>query len=521
MTVTPSIESKEPNPFGFATFIDALRHYADHRNTESAAWCSGRTFTWSELDRAVNRMSDVLEQLGVEPGDRVLLLSTPRIEFWIGSLAIMNLGAVYVGISPQHTPREVEHIVADCRPRHVFHVSGAERGTSPAELAAIRSSHPHLEMVAALPAPDPHGPEGRTSRPLDPRQAGAVIYTSGSTGKPKGALLPHLGMTAGALSTAHAVGVESPRVLMNLPTNHLGGLVDVCGSTLVRGGFIAFDESFEASRVLRLTNELRLTNISHVPTALQAVAEHEDFGSTDLSSVEVVSWGGSAMPIGLVRKFRERGFRMKVLYGMTEITGNVTWTDDDADEYALATTVGKPNPFAEVTVRDIDGGAVEPGQDGEVLYRHPHMMIGYFGNESATQAAFTEDGFYRTGDIGRILPDGNLQLVGRRHDMYKSGGLNVYPREIEEVLEAHPAVAQAAVIGVPDPTFQEVGHAFVVLHETLDPEDLALQCRAQLAGYKVPKGFTVLEELPLLPIGKVDKKRLTALHDRLRGAEGN
>jgi acyl-CoA synthetase (AMP-forming)/AMP-acid ligase II len=502
------LASHEPNEQRFATFVDALRWFADTRASHVAVWCRGKTLTWQQLANAVDHLSGELERRGVTSGERVALLSTPRVEYWVGALAIMNLGAVYVGLNPMYTTREIAHIVDNCGARYLFHVAGTARATPEDTLGSLPVDHPSLVLVDALPSIDDSPPERPIARTVDPLGGGTIIYTSGSTGAPKGALLSHLSMTAGALSTAHAVGVGHPRVLMNLPINHLGGLVDVCGSTLMRGGMIAFDESTDPAGMLRLTESLRLTNISHVPTVLQAVAAQEHFATTDLSSVEVVSWGGAPLPIDVVRAYRNRGFRLRALYGMTEISGNVCWTRDDADDETLATTVGHPNPFAEVKIVDEDGSSVGVDEDGEVLYRHPHMMTGYFGDDAATRAAFDDDGFYRTGDVGRFRRDGTIQLVGRRHDMFKSGGLNVYPREVEQVLEMHPAVRLAAVIGVPHPSFKEVGHAFVELDFEVSDDELADHCRRLLAAYKVPKRLTTVDSLPLLPVGKVDKGRL-------------
>jgi acyl-CoA synthetase (AMP-forming)/AMP-acid ligase II len=190
----------------------------------------------------------------------------------------------------------------------------------------------------------------------------------------------------------------------------------------------------------------------------------------------------------------------------------VAYNDDDADDATLAETVGRPDPRLQLRIVDDDGREVEAGMPGEIQVRNPCLMSGYLHLPAETREAFTADGFLRTGDIGVLGADGNLKLVGRIKDMFKSGGYNVYPREIEIVLESHPLVGTAAVIAVGDPVYHEVGHAFVTACDRVRPNsaDLQLWCRQRLANYKVPKRIVVRDELPLLPVGKVDKRALAA-----------
>lgn len=305
------------------------------------------------------------------------------------------------------------------------------------------------------------------------------------------------------------MNVLQPRVLCNLPTNHVGCIVDVQGSTIVSGGMVAYDEKFDPSEMLRLIEELKLTNLQHVPTVLQLIALHPDFDTRDLSSLQIVAWGGAALPKEFVEIYAQRKVRLFTIYGMTETCGNATFSSADDSIELLASTVGRPNPDADVIVADDDGREVPLGEEGEVWYRHEGKLLYYLNNESATQQTLTPDGFLKTGDIAVRLPSGHLKLVGRRSEMFKSGGLNVYPREIEIVLESHPAVAIAAVVSIPDETYSEVGAAFVVCEKTgVTDDELRTWCKERLAGYKVPKSFHIRDEVPLLPIGKVDKQAL-------------
>jgi acyl-CoA synthetase (AMP-forming)/AMP-acid ligase II len=215
------------------------------------------------------------------------------------------------------------------------------------------------------------------------------------------------------------------------------------------------------------------------------------------------------MTRALVGRLRATGAELGTVYGLTESCVAVAYNNDDADDATLAETVGRPDPRLELRIVD-DGREVEAGMPGEIQVRNPCLMSGYLHLPTETHEAFTADGFLRTGDIGVLRPDGNLTLVGRSNDMFKSGGYNVYPREIEIVLESHPLVGIAAVIPVSDPVYHEVGHAFVTARDRTPPTSADLQrwCRERLANYKIPKRIVVRDELPLLPVGKVDKRAL-------------
>jgi acyl-CoA synthetase (AMP-forming)/AMP-acid ligase II len=337
-----------------------------------------------------------------------------------------------------------------------------------------------------------------------------IVYTSGSSGNPKGAVLPHFGISYGSYCDAREMNIAQPRVLCNLPANHVGCIVDVQGSTIVSGGMVAYDEKFDPSEMLRLIEELKLTNLQHVPTVLQLIALHPDFKTRDLSSLQLVAWGGAALPKEFVEIYSRRNVRLFTIYGMTETCGNATFSSSDDTIDLLASTVGRPNPDADVIVADDEGREVSLGEEGEVWYRHEGKLLYYLNNPTATDQTLTRDGYLKTGDIAVRLPSGHLKLVGRRSEMFKSGGLNVYPREIEIVLESHPSIAIAAVVSIPDDTYSEVGAAFVVCEPTttVTDDELRAWCKERLAGYKVPKSFHVRIEVPLLPIGKVDKQAL-------------
>lgn len=215
------------------------------------------------------------------------------------------------------------------------------------------------------------------------------------------------------------------------------------------------------------------------------------------------------MPAAVLAKLARPGVNLGVVYGQSEAPASITFSESGASVEQLTTTLGRPDPAMEVRLVDEAGSVCPVGVPGEIQVRHESVFLGYFGDPGATQEAFTEDGFLKTGDRAIERPDGYLQMVGRMKEMFKSGGYNVYPREIELCLESHPGLSMAIVVSRPDEVFDEVGHAFVVLGAAeTDVAALTSWCRERLANYKIPKGFTVTESLPMLPIGKPDRRAL-------------
>ncbi|MBC9926432.1 MULTISPECIES: class I adenylate-forming enzyme family protein [unclassified Leucobacter] len=505
------------------TFADYLGHYARTTPDADAVWHDGRVRSYRELDADVNAMAASLTAAGVRPGDRVAQLSAPRPEFLVALLAANRIGAVWVGLNPRYTSRELAHVIGNARPRVILSPAAIDDRDLAAEVAALADEFdvPGRFLVgpgspsAKLPAlPDP---VPFTPAVVDPDSPATIVYTSGSSGAPKGAVLTHRGLVYASRVEANVLGIVAPRVPCNLPVNHVACLADLTGTTLIAGGMLALFETFDPGEMLQRIEELRLTNLMNVPTVLQYITLHPDFAVRDLSSLQFVVWGGAPLPVDVIRLFRARSVGLMAVYGMTETIASITFTGHGAGDEVLAETVGHPDPAIRVRLADAHDAPVEPGEQGEIQLQHAGLFTEYFGDPGATERAFTADGWFKSGDIGVFRPDGNLRLVGRLSDMIKSGGYNVYPREIELCLERHPAIALSAVIGRPDDTFGEVGTAYIVAHPGahVDDETLRAFCREHLANYKVPKEFVIVDELPLLPVGKVDKP---ALRRRARDA---
>lgn len=506
---------------------DYPRHHARRDPDRTALQFGTRSLTYAELTAAVDSAAKALLASGIRPGDRVALLAAPRPEFAIIYMATTSIGAIWQGLNPAYTEHELAYVLQDAQPRLVLSASpdadALNRLRRAMALGDLVAAGVRLIDLLGEPgelharAADVSDADLRARQDaVDELDAAMIVYTSGSTGAPKGALIRHAGLVRLGLVESRMWGLQQPVVLCNLPINHIGCVGDLFGVPIVAGGTVVLRESFDAEQVLEDIVNHQITALFQVPTQLQRIAAMPGFDDPRIASLRIVGWGGSALPQETISRFRARGVALMSTYGLTEATFSVTYTDPDAPDEVLLNTVGRPDPEINVRLLGEDGRWASDGCEGEVCLRHPATMAGYLNRPEATAATFTEDGWLRTGDIGHLRPDGNLVLVGRRSEMFKSGGYNVYPREIEIVLEEHPAVASAAVVARPDAEFQEVGVAYVQVLPSAPPEpdDLKEWARTRLARFKVPKEFRIVDQLPLLPVGKIDKNLLKDLATR-------
>ena len=515
---------------------DYLYYHAERHPEREFAVSGGERLSYAGAAERVGALSRALLKLGVSHGDRVAMLSTPRAEFPIAFLATVDIGAIWVGLNPKYQLAELTHVVRDAMPKVLIGLTEHRGRCFRKELQALHG----MEGVATLVTIRGQIPGAGTleeliarGRDVDDaarlaarsaaggRQPALVVYTSGTTGTPKGAVLTHKSLVWSFLRQAKRWAVDPMRVMCNLPINHSGCVGDILSTCLTAGGTLVMMEDFDAELMLELIAHEQVNALMQIPTMYQLLAKAEAFASADLSSLKIIVWGGAAMPRAVMDAFARDGLAMEVTYGLTESPASVTYSDRDATPEQLTETIGRPDPEIEVRLARPDASVSAQGEAGEIQVRHPSVLLGYFGNAQASAQAFTSDGFLRTGDLAVQRPDGDLELVGRIKEMFKSGGYNVYPREIELCLERHPEVMTAVVVSVPDALFGEVGHAFVVPRPGAKsgPGDIAAWCRTQLANYKIPKTITFQDELPLLPIGKPDKGKLrAAVQERVRVA---
>lgn len=512
-----------------ASLDDYLIHYATSEPVAPAFYGDEEPLTYAELLSRTNLYASALSDVGVRRGDVVGVLSHSRPECLITFLACCRVGALYLGLNPKYTARELQFILNDASPEVILDLCGVADPDQTEKLlnSLSRTGSTSVVVVRGRPSTERWvslaeflqvralDPDGITP-PQDPRSPCAIVYTSGSTGSPKGALLCQQGMIrSAALSWQYWYGhIPGMRTVAQHPVNHVGWLVGECIAALVAGGVVFFRERFDGGATLELIETQRLDVWVAFPSMVQLAIQSDRFATCDLSSLKRVAFGMTPS-LELLTRFRTKtDATLSVSYGLTEACGGAITVTDEADEPSLvASTVGRVVPGIEVRISGSPSGTMEPGVVGEILVRDSTVFLGYWNRPDATAAAIDADGWLHTGDVGVVDESGVVRLVGRMKEMFKSGGYNVYPTEIENVLGSHDMVRQVAVVERPDPLWSESGVAFVVPIRpgSLNSEDLRQYLRERLANYKIPKAVVFVESLPLVANGKVDKVKLRAL----------
>jgi len=478
---------------------------------------SGRRFTYRELDHRAGACARTwLYGLGLKPGDRIGILAGNRVEFLDAFFAAAKSGVILVPLGTRLTAQELASIASDCGLSALLY--GAEHADTVRELGSLT----HLDRLVALDAGQAAGdlsygelltslPEGDfVPGPCRPEDPLCLLYTSGTTGRPKGVITPHRQVAWNAYNTVTCWQLSEDDVSsIFTPLYHAGGLGAFLTPLILAGGTIVLHSDFDASEVWRTIEAERCTVVLGVPTIWKMLADAPEFASVDLDHVRWFISGGAPMPRHLVGVYRERGVVMRQGYGLTEVGVNC-FAMSDEEAWEKAGSIGRPLMFTEARVIDTAGQELPPDEVGELCFRGPHVSAGYWNNPEATAEALDADGWFHTGDMARKDADGFFYIAGRAKDMFISGGVNVYPAEIENVLLQHPSLLDAAVVGAPHATWGEVGVAFVVTApgETITAEELGEFLGRRLARYKIPKEFRIIDELPRTPYGKVVKGEL-------------
>ena len=458
----------------------------------------GEAVTHAELDDASGRVASWLAGR-VQPGDRVLLAAGSSAGFVRCYLGALRAGAVVVLANPGYTTAELGHLVAD---------SGAVLAFADREPARrLAGLGPGSALVTTdvreLPATPPA--TGIAARPDD---TALLAYTSGTTGRPKGVPLTHRQLTVSIRAAMAAWQWNADDVLVHaLPLYHQHGLGGV-HAALIAGGTVHIRSKFSAAELVQAAGDTRASVLFAVPTIYQALAECPAALAGGLRGLRLAVCGSAPLSPALAARLPAVLGRLPLVrYGTTESGLDVS--NPIADP--RGDTIGVPLPGVMARIRAADGPA-DPGRDGEIQLRGPHVFSGYWNDPAATEAAFTPDGWFRTGDIGAVDPaTGHLAIRGRTKEMIISGGMNVYPREVEIALEGHPSVAEAAVAGIPDERWGERVTGWVVLRDghEFDEASLIAHARTMLAGYKCPKRVFRLAELPRNQLGKIVRSALS------------
>jgi acyl-CoA synthetase (AMP-forming)/AMP-acid ligase II len=483
-----------------------------------------QALSYHELRAQVDLYAKALLGLGVKRGDRVAMLAPPSIDFWIVLHAATSIGAVWLGLNPRYRQRDFEHVLIDSEPVAVVCLSPFEDRDYCSELRPLlHNGEPlvcHGEATSgSISASDFRATGHEVADELlaaaraavRPDDAAIIVYTSGTTGKPKGAVLSHEAMVSCAVANAGWMGPEAlARAVCAGPVNHVGMINNACMNVFAGGGTIIFHPRVDLHAIAELSRRWPPSYMVSSPTIFAMMLAVNPDLPAYLGSVRLIVFGGAATPKSMLEQIARCDARLSSVYGLTESCGIVTRTDETRDLDVLADTIGTPVPGVTIRIATADGSTCAVGEAGEIQIKSRFVMSGYFRNPAATADAFTADGFLRTGDVGQLRVDGNLSIVGRLKEMFKSGGYNIYPAEIEQAICEHPSVALAAVIATPDPKFQEVGMAFVEprMGASVTAEEVHEFLRARIANYKIPKRFVIATELPKLPNLKIDKAAL-------------
>jgi fatty-acyl-CoA synthase len=472
-----------------------------------------RSWTYAELLTDAERAARALLARFV-PGDRIAIWAPNSADWIVLQHGISLAGMILVAINPAYRARELEYVLKQSgsvglvysESYRGFDMRSVVEEVRP-QLLDLREAITFADWAALGNDADPQL-ELPPVAPTDPIQ---VQYTSGTTGFPKGALLHHKGLVNEATFVAERAGMSDGGVNINaMPMYHIGGGAVTSFGVLAKHGTFVMLPGFEPGLVLETFETYKGTHSLLVPTMLMAILDHPDRASRDLSSLQTVMSGAAAVPAALVRRTIDLlGCQFSILFGQSEMHGVISQTritDSAADQ---ADTVGRPLPQLEVKIADVISGETQPvGEQGEICCRGYQNMLEYYNMPEATQATIDRDGWLHMGDVGVMDERGFLRVTGRLKDMIIRGGMNIYPREIEEFLQTHSAIADAAVVGIPDEKWGEQIAAVVRLvpgAERPSLEELRTFCRSQMAAHKTPTYWTFVDALPLTPTGKVQK----------------
>jgi len=474
-------------------------------------------FTYGELNERAVRCAPLLREIcGLRKGDRAGILANNCVEFLDAFFAAAKSGIVLVPLNTHYTAHELDFIVRDSGVKALlFQSQFQETLRTLRKDAGVKhwialdgdGDSGDLLYATSMAALDPAAwtPE----RPA-PEDLLCLFYTSGTTGRPKGVMTPHRMIAWNAYNTAVCWQLREDDISsVYTPLYHTGGLNAFLMPIFAIGGTIVLHGGFDADEVWRTIEEEKCTVVLGVPTIFKLLMDAPGFEQADLGHVRWFISGGAPLPLYLIEAYQKRGAVFKQGFGLTEVGVNC-FSMPVEESARKAGSIGKPLMFTEARLVDAEGDAVAAGEVGELLFRGPHVCQGYWNNPQATAAAIDGEGWFHTGDLARCDEEGFFYVAGRIKDMFISGGVNVYPAEIEAELLQHCGVQDAAVVGVPHPTWGEVGVAFVLRRapHRATAEELADFLGQRLARYKAPKDFLFVDALPRTAYGKVVKGEL-------------
>ncbi|HEY2745536.1 MAG TPA: AMP-binding protein [Polyangia bacterium] len=483
--------------------------------------------TWQQLVDQSGEIARGLIARGVGRGDRVGLWSPNRYEWVLTQLACARIGAILVNLNPAYKTSELEYALAQSSTSLLLHARAFRTSDYTAMIAEVRPRLPSLRAAIAFEDGwDALASDGArvSASELAAREASLscddpinIQYTSGTTGFPKGATLSHHNILNNGYFVGRALGLdEDDRVCIPVPFYHCFGMVMGNLACVALGAaMVVPDEAFDAARVLETIAAERCTALYGVPTMFIAELDDPSFAAHDLTSLRTGIMAGSPCPVEIMRQVVERMHirEMTICYGMTETSPVSTQTAVDDPIELRVGSVGRVHPHVEIKIIDDDGRTIARGERGELCTRGYSVMRGYWNNDEATAASIDDAGWMHSGDLATMDERGYVNIVGRKKDMIIRGGENIYPREVEEFLHTHPAVAEAQVIGVPSEKYGEEVMAWVRLKSGARCSDgeLAEHCKDRIAKFKIPRYWKLVDAFPMTVTGKVQKFRMREL----------
>jgi len=469
---------------------------------------AGREITYSEFNDRANRIATGLLALGIRAGDHIGLLVPNSADWLIFYFGVLKAGAVAVTFSNLLTSDEMTLLINHSKPRFLFtseeklrHLQNL-RGKAGLEKVICPGGDLELRQLMEM------GTGSFKALDRDRTETAAVLYTGGTTGTPKGVMLTHENINVSAHNVAFSErSTEADRALCFLPFNHVFGQMHIMNATILSCGCLEILPAFDLDRVLQALQAGRVTKLFAVPTVYARLLGLEEL-KQKLGAVRYCFSAAAIMAAEIVRQWKERtGIIISEGYGLTESASAVTY--NHYYRHVIG-SVGTVVPGVEVQIRDMDGNKVEQGQEGEICIRGHNIMKAYLNNPEDTQSAFWGDGWFRSGDVGHLDGDGYLFIVDRIKDMIITGGENVYPHEVEEVLYTRQEIEGCAVVGLPDREWGERVTAFITLRpgQKITPEELKAFLKSRLSSFKVPKEYIVVNDLPKSAAGKVLKREL-------------
>ncbi|WP_442603456.1 class I adenylate-forming enzyme family protein [Paenibacillus sp. KN14-4R] len=472
---------------------------------------TGESWTYSQLWQSVNNMAQYLQKSGIQKGDRVVLLAPNHRVYFDLLFACGRIGAILVPLNWKLAAQEMTYILNDCTPKLI--VVHPDLVCAVSELSSIimecKILYMNSEKYQSILKKQLPGEQCIAQIPVDLTDPLAIIYTGGTTGDPKGVVLSHQSIFWNAANTIASWNLTELDVTPTyLPMFHTGGLNALSVPVLMAGGTVIIARQFEPVQSMELLIQSKCTIVLMVPTMYHMLIQTSEFHRLQFPKELTFLSGGAPCPLTIYEAFALKDLAFKEGYGGTE-TGPNNFSVQPEYARRKPGTVGKSMLFGDVKIVDEHGAEVQMGEVGELVLKGGHLFEAYWNQPELTKKV-KRDGWFYTGDLSRQDNDGDYFIVGRKKDMIITGGENVYPLEVEQLLYKNPAVEDAAVVGVPDEKWGEIVAAVVVLKQGFDmsEEELRNYCSLAIAKYKVPKKIRILEELPKTTVGKLDKKRI-------------